>query len=90
VELYVNGVLYESRAVTTRGYMTQWDWQPGTPGTFLLVARAVDLAGDTGMSNAVIVSAGDALGVNGEWGAPVEVRVFVGEISPTPTSIIIN
>lgn len=63
VELYVNSILYdmypltEAQAGNTQ-YLMPWLWQPGTTGKFILVARAVDSSGGTGISNAVLVEAG--------------------------------
>jgi hypothetical protein len=66
VELYVNSTLYglysltEAQAGNTQ-HLMPWLWQPGTTGKFILVARAVDASGGTGISNAVLVEAGDAI-----------------------------
>ena len=63
VELYVNSILYgmypltEAQAGNTQT-LIPWLWQPGTTGNFILVTRAIDASGGTGISNAVLVKAG--------------------------------
>ncbi len=62
VELFVNGTLYGTQQIednpTNQQYLTLWEWQPGLPGTFILVARAMDASGNTGISQAVLIEAG--------------------------------
>jgi hypothetical protein len=66
VELYVNSILYgmypltEAQAGNTQ-VLVPWLWQPGTTGKFILVARAADASGGTGISNVVLVEAGEAI-----------------------------
>lgn len=66
IELYVNGMLYDTQSIETdqqnQPYLTLWHWQPGTTGKFILVARALDVFGGTGISNAVMIEAGPAIG----------------------------
>jgi hypothetical protein len=66
VELYVNSTLYDTYPLTEAQagktqYLMPWLWQPGTTGKFILVARAVNASGGTGVSNAVLVEAGEAI-----------------------------
>ncbi len=62
VELFVNGTLYDTQPIkdkpTNQQLLTLWEWQPGLPGTFILVARALDASGNTGISQAVLIEAG--------------------------------
>ncbi len=65
VELFVNGTLYGTQQIedqsTNQQYLTLWDWQPGVSGKFILVARALDVSGSTGISNPVLIEAGPAI-----------------------------
>jgi LysM repeat protein len=66
IDLYVNGVLYESRQVlgrvTANTRSETWRWQPGTEGDFILVAYATDALGATGISQPVKIHAVSAAG----------------------------
>ncbi|MBI9049192.1 MAG: LysM peptidoglycan-binding domain-containing protein [Anaerolineaceae bacterium] len=74
IELYVNGTLYETQPVenysASQRYLTQKYWQPGTSGQFILVAMAVNASGGKGISNAVMIEAGPAVGT----GSPLTIK----------------
>lgn len=65
VELFVNGTLYGTQQIedqsTNQQYLTLWEWQPGISGKFILVVRALDVSGSTGISNPVLIEAGPAI-----------------------------
>lgn len=65
VELFVNGALYDTQQIDAESanqqFLTLWEWQPGVSGKFILVARAMDASGNTGISNPVLIEAGPAI-----------------------------
>ena len=74
VDLYINGTLYDTHEIdaeaANQGFLTLWDWQPGISGKFILVARAMDGSGRTGMSNPVLIEAGPAA----KTGSPIRIE----------------
>ncbi len=64
IELYINGQLYQKISAPKEWnqpeYAYTWDWQPGTPGTFILIAKATNLTGATGDSNPIRMEIHDA------------------------------
>jgi LysM repeat protein len=64
LELYINGQLYEEVSAPDGWqqpeYSYQWNWQPGTTGMFILVARATGTEGGTGVSDPVQLKVRDA------------------------------
>ena len=64
IELYINGVLYQ-KVSTPAGwsqseYATGWNWQPGTTGVFILLAKATNTQGGTGVSDPIRVDVTEA------------------------------
>lgn len=67
LELYINGQLYEKISAPegwTQPELTHlWNWQPGVPGKFILVARAANADGGMGASDPVLLEVRDAVGM---------------------------
>ncbi len=66
IELYINGQLYQT-VNTPAGwnqpeYAASWYWQPGTTGTFILLSKATNTLGATGISDPVRLDVIDAAG----------------------------
>jgi LysM repeat protein len=66
VDLYINNTLYKSVAYpegrASTEYYGMFQWQPGQVGKYILVARATDAEGGTGISGAVMIESGEAVG----------------------------
>jgi LysM repeat protein len=64
VELYINGVLYETKSTpedgSSQAFTALWNWQPGAVGQFVILARAVDFAGQASLSSPAVLTAIDA------------------------------
>ena len=64
IELYINGQLYE-KVNTPSGwsqpeFSAAWNWQPGTSGIFILVAKSANALGGTGVSDPIRLVVTDA------------------------------
>jgi LysM repeat protein len=66
VDLYINNIIYESKSFQTdenKKEYTGWvQWQPGDIGQYIMVAKALDAIGGTGISNTVMIETGTAIG----------------------------
>ena len=66
IELYINGVLYQKISSPAGWdqpvYSASWRWQPGTTGIFILLAKATNTMGATGVSEPVRLDVTDAAG----------------------------
>jgi len=74
VELFINDTLYDTQEISAESsnehYLNLWDWQPGNSGKFILVVRAMDVSGRTGISKPVLIEAGPAI----QTGSPLIVE----------------
>lgn len=64
IELYINGHLYQ-KVNTPDGwnqpeFTAAWNWQPGTTGSFILLAKSTNTLGGTGISNPIRLEVIDA------------------------------
>jgi hypothetical protein len=71
IELYINGVLYQ-KVSSPAGwdqpeYFGRWRWQPGTTGIFILLAKATNTMGATGISNPIRLDVIDAAGTRSPY-----------------------
>ncbi len=59
IELYINGTLYDTQSVSENTpydvINSQWKWQPGDIGSYLLTVRAVGAFGSYGISDPVLI-----------------------------------
>ncbi len=66
VDLYINNTVYQSQVYPADQVQKEYDsvihWQPGEIGQYILVAKVMDAAGGTGISNAVVVESAAAVG----------------------------
>ncbi len=57
IELYINGQLYEKISSppgwNQPEFSASWNWQPGTPGVFILLAKSTNITGGTGISDPI-------------------------------------
>jgi len=61
ITLFINNVAFETRTFTpetlTRSFAETWSWQPAAIGQFILVVKAVDVVGYTGISQPLLITA---------------------------------
>jgi hypothetical protein len=73
IELYINGVLYQKISSPAGwdqpSYFGRWRWQPGTTGIFILLAKATNTMGATGISEPVSLNVVDAAGTTSPYRA---------------------